>query len=98
MNWLFKEEPSNYNFDAFAKDKQTTWTGVKNPVAQRNLGSVKKGDRGSMAPDGSRASRAQRPTIWAARPWGRSARAAPRSIGSATRSGTSLRWRSWRPG
>jgi predicted RNA-binding protein with PUA-like domain len=45
MNWLFKEEPSNYSFDAFAKDKKTTWSGVKNPVAQRNLGSVKKGDR-----------------------------------------------------
>ena len=42
MNWLFKEEPSNYNFDAFVKDKQTTWSGVKNPVAQRNLRSVKK--------------------------------------------------------
>ena len=45
MNWLFKEEPTNYNFDAFVKDKQTTWSGVKNPVAQRNLRSVKKGDQ-----------------------------------------------------
>jgi predicted RNA-binding protein with PUA-like domain len=45
MNWLFKEEPSNYSFDAFVKDKQTTWSGVRNPVAQRNLRSVKKGDR-----------------------------------------------------
>jgi len=45
MNWLFKEEPSNYSFDAFVKDKQTTWSGVKNPVAQRNLRSVKKGDQ-----------------------------------------------------
>ena len=45
MNWLFKEEPSNYSFDAFAKDKKTTWSGVKNPVAQRNLRSVKKGDQ-----------------------------------------------------
>jgi predicted RNA-binding protein with PUA-like domain len=45
MNWLFKEEPSNYNFDAFVKDKRTTWSGVKNPVAQRNLRSVKKGDQ-----------------------------------------------------
>ena len=24
MNWLFKEEPSNYNFDALVKDKKTT--------------------------------------------------------------------------
>src|SRR5215470_7537101 len=45
MNWLFKEEPSNYSFDALAKDKKTVWSGVKNPVAQRNLRSVKKGDR-----------------------------------------------------
>ena len=45
MNWLFKEEPSHYSFDAFAKDKGTVWSGVKNPVAQRHLHAVKKGDR-----------------------------------------------------
>jgi predicted RNA-binding protein with PUA-like domain len=45
MNWLFKEEPANYSYDAFAKDRRTTWSGVKNPVAQKNLRSVKKGDR-----------------------------------------------------
>ena len=45
MNFLFKEEPSNYSFDTFVKDKKTTWSGVRNPVAQRNLRSVKKGDR-----------------------------------------------------
>lgn len=45
MNWLFKEEPANYSFDAFAKDGETTWSGVKNPVAQKNLRSVKRGDR-----------------------------------------------------
>ena len=44
-NYLFKEEPSNYNYDAFVKDKKTTWSGVRNPVAQRNLRSVKKGDQ-----------------------------------------------------
>ena len=44
MPFLFKEEPENYNFDAFVKDGQATWTGVKNPVAQRNLRSVRKGD------------------------------------------------------
>ena len=44
MNWLFKEEPSNYSYDAFAKDGKALWSGVKNPVAQRNLRSVKKGD------------------------------------------------------
>ena len=43
MNWLFKEEPSNYSYDAFTQDKKTVWSGVKNPVAQLNLRSVKKG-------------------------------------------------------
>ena len=45
MNWLFKEEPSSYSFDAFAKDRRTTWSGVKNPLAQKHLRSVRKGDR-----------------------------------------------------
>ncbi len=45
MNWLFKEEPDNYAFDELVKDKQTTWSGVRNPVAQRNLHAVRKGDR-----------------------------------------------------
>jgi predicted RNA-binding protein with PUA-like domain len=44
MNWLFKEEPSHYNFDELVKDKKTVWNGVKNPLAQRHLRSVKKGD------------------------------------------------------
>jgi predicted RNA-binding protein with PUA-like domain len=45
MNWLFKEEPSHYSFDALVKDKKTVWSGVRNPVAQRNLRSVTNGDR-----------------------------------------------------
>ncbi len=45
MNWLFKEEPANYSFDDFAKDGKTVWSGVKNPLAQRHLHAVKKGDR-----------------------------------------------------
>jgi predicted RNA-binding protein with PUA-like domain len=45
MNWLFKEEPSSYSFDDFAKDGKTTWSGVKNPVAQKHLHAVRKGDR-----------------------------------------------------
>jgi predicted RNA-binding protein with PUA-like domain len=44
MNWLFKEEPANYSFDAFVKDGKTVWSGVKNPLAQKHLRSVKKGD------------------------------------------------------
>jgi len=45
MNWLVKEEPSNYNFAQFRKDRRTTWSGVRNPVAQRNLRAMQKGDR-----------------------------------------------------
>lgn len=45
MNWLFKEEPTHYGYDAFVKDKSTVWSGVRNPVAQRHLHAVKKGDR-----------------------------------------------------
>jgi len=45
MNFLFKEEPTNYSYDALVKDGRTTWTGVKNAVAQKHLRSVRKGDR-----------------------------------------------------
>jgi predicted RNA-binding protein with PUA-like domain len=45
MNWLFKEEPTHYSFDALVEDKKTVWSGVKNPLAQKHLRSVKKGDR-----------------------------------------------------
>jgi predicted RNA-binding protein with PUA-like domain len=44
MNWLFKEEPANYSFDALMKDKHTVWSGVRNPLAQKHLRAVKKGD------------------------------------------------------
>jgi predicted RNA-binding protein with PUA-like domain len=45
MNWLFKEEPTHYGYDALVKDKKTMWSGVKNPLAQKHLRSVKKDDR-----------------------------------------------------
>ena len=45
MNWLFKEEPSSYSFEALKKDGATVWAGVRNPLAQKHLRSVKKGDR-----------------------------------------------------
>ena len=45
MNWLFKEEPSNYSFEEFTKDGRTVWAGVKNPLAQKHLRAVRKGDR-----------------------------------------------------
>ena len=44
MNWLFKEEPTHYSYDDFVKDGRTRWSGVRNPLAQKYLRSVKKGD------------------------------------------------------
>jgi predicted RNA-binding protein with PUA-like domain len=44
MPFLVKEEPANYSFDTFVKDGGTTWTGVKNPLAQKHLRSIRKGD------------------------------------------------------
>lgn len=45
MNWLFKEEPANYSYDDLVRDGKTSWTGVRNPLAQKHLRSVKKGDK-----------------------------------------------------
>lgn len=45
MRWLVKEEPEHYSFSQFVADGKTVWSGVKNPVAQRNLRSMTKGDR-----------------------------------------------------
>jgi predicted RNA-binding protein with PUA-like domain len=42
--WLFKEEPTHYNYDALVQDGRTTWSGVRNPVAQKHLRDVRKGD------------------------------------------------------
>jgi predicted RNA-binding protein with PUA-like domain len=45
MNWLFKEEPSSYSFDLLVKDGRTMWSGVRNPLAQKHLHAVRRGDR-----------------------------------------------------
>jgi predicted RNA-binding protein with PUA-like domain len=45
MNWLFKEEPTHYSFDALVEDGRTVWSGVRNPLAQKHLREVKRGDR-----------------------------------------------------
>lgn len=45
MKWLVKEEPANYPFSQFVKDGTTVWSGVKNPVAQKNLRAMKPGDK-----------------------------------------------------
>jgi predicted RNA-binding protein with PUA-like domain len=45
MRWLVKEEPENYSYSRFQADGTTVWAGVKNPVAQRNLRAMKKGEK-----------------------------------------------------
>lgn len=43
--WLVKEEPEHYNYDQLEKDRKTVWAGVRNPLAQKHLRSIRKGDR-----------------------------------------------------
>ena len=43
--WLFKEEPDTYSFADLERDGSTLWSGVSNPLAQKHLRAVKKGDR-----------------------------------------------------
>jgi predicted RNA-binding protein with PUA-like domain len=45
MNWLMKEEPTHYSFDDLVRDKKTSWTGVRNALAQKHLRAIQKGDR-----------------------------------------------------
>lgn len=43
--WLLKEEPTHYSFDDLVEDGETRWDGVRNPLAQKHLRAVRKGDR-----------------------------------------------------
>ena len=42
--FLLKTEPTAYSFADLQRDKATVWDGVHNPVALRNLASMKTGD------------------------------------------------------
>ena len=44
-HYLLKTEPSEYSFADLARDRETTWDGVSNPVAVRNLRGMSPGDR-----------------------------------------------------
>jgi predicted RNA-binding protein with PUA-like domain len=44
-NWLVKEEPEHYDYASLERDRRTVWAGVKNPLAQKHLRSIRKGDR-----------------------------------------------------
>jgi len=45
VNWLMKEEPTHYSFDDLVRDGKTSWTGVRNALAQKHLRSIQQGDR-----------------------------------------------------
>jgi len=45
MDYLLKTEPSVYSFENLAREKNTVWDGVTNPVAVRHLREMKSGDR-----------------------------------------------------
>lgn len=42
--FLLKTEPGDYSYDDLVKEKRCAWTGVKNPAAQSNMRTMKKGD------------------------------------------------------
>jgi predicted RNA-binding protein with PUA-like domain len=43
-HWLVKQDPANYPFEQFQKEKKTDWTGVRNYQARNFLRDMKKGD------------------------------------------------------
>ena len=42
--WLVKEEPDHYGYDHLERDRKTVWAGVRNPLAQKHLRTIRKGD------------------------------------------------------
>ena len=42
--WLVKSEPSVYGWEQFAKDKKTSWDGIRNYAARNNLRDMQTGD------------------------------------------------------
>lgn len=44
-HYLLKTEPSEYSFADLARDQETVWDGVSNPVAVRHLRAMSPGDR-----------------------------------------------------
>lgn len=42
--WLVKQEPEEYSWADFVRDRRTAWTGIRNFQARNNLRAMKKGD------------------------------------------------------
>lgn len=45
MDYLLKTEPSTYSFADLLREGTTTWDGVSNPVALKNLARMQAGER-----------------------------------------------------
>jgi predicted RNA-binding protein with PUA-like domain len=43
-HWLVKSEPHSFSFDDLVRDGRTTWDGVRNHAAARNLKDMAEGD------------------------------------------------------
>jgi predicted RNA-binding protein with PUA-like domain len=44
QRWLVKTEPGSYSYSDLERDKKTSWTGVRNPVAAKHLRAMRSGD------------------------------------------------------
>ncbi len=42
--WILKTEPGTYSWSDLVRDKKTTWDGITNTTALKNLRTMKKGD------------------------------------------------------
>jgi predicted RNA-binding protein with PUA-like domain len=42
--WLVKSEPDAYSWDNLVRDRLTSWTGVRNFMARKNLRAMQRGD------------------------------------------------------
>lgn len=43
--WLVKADPDDYGFAALERDGETRWDGIRNALALRHLGNMRRGDR-----------------------------------------------------
>ena len=43
--WLVKEEPDHYGYGELERERKTVWAGVRNPLAQKHLRAIRRGDR-----------------------------------------------------
>jgi predicted RNA-binding protein with PUA-like domain len=43
-SWIVKSEPTEYSFAQLVEDQRTAWTGIKNPLARKNLQAMKPGE------------------------------------------------------